>query len=210
MLGDDKVEELANHAAEAWQEHREALLRFVISRGIESHDAEDIVHDVLLKAIAPGGGPAEPLKLRAWLYQVVRNAIVDHHRRKRPQEQLSEYLADIKATGNHPDLLLACLEPFLSRLSPDDAEVLRQVDIENIPQALIASRLGLGMSATKSRIQRARKKVLTMYRVCCQVELDRQGRLVDYVDQPCSEGANRPSDSGCHRCSGNEDVGPPR
>ena len=188
-------------ANEAWQEHREALLRFVLSRGVEPHDAEDIVQDALLKALAPRGGPAEPSKLRAWLFQVVRNAIIDHHRRKQPQLQVPEDLPEVPEIDDRPDLLLACLDPFLARLPDEDASILRLADAGDVPQAAIAARLGLGLSATKSRIQRARAKVLRMYQDCCRVELDQRQRLVSYTDAPCGGSFSGETGASCGGCA---------
>jgi RNA polymerase sigma-70 factor (ECF subfamily) len=171
----------------AWSEHRERLMRFVLSRGVEPNDAEDIVHEVLAKALQPQGGPTDSSRLQQWLYQVVRHAMADHWRRKHPMETVPE---DIPAgeedhEGTPPADLLNCLSPFLARLGKEDADALRWADEAGLPQKDLARQMGLSLSGAKSRVQRARAKVLEMYRQCCSVELDRRGRLVDYVTTSC-------------------------
>jgi len=179
-------------ADETWVEHRDRLMRFVLARGIQSDDAEDIVHDVLAKVLQPGGGPKDSARLVPWLYQVLRNAIVDHWRRKRPTEELPEEIGDTGGSEGPPESLLSCLEPFLARLDPPDAAVLRQADGEGKGQAEIAESLGLSLSGAKSRIQRARAKVLEMYRACCMVELNRRGGVMDHQPRACP-----PAPAGC-------------
>lgn len=180
-----------------WNQHRERLLAFILSRGVEPDDAEDIAQDALTKALVRGGGPDDPSRLSSWLYQVVRNAIADHWRRRRPTEPLSEELASERLSSDDRGHLLGCLEPFLARLDPAEAEALRLADAQDRPQAEIASLMGLSLSGAKSRIQRARAKVMQMYRECCAVQLDRKGRLVDHQPRGCSGPAEPCGDDGC-------------
>jgi RNA polymerase sigma-70 factor (ECF subfamily) len=170
-----------------WLDHRERLMRFVLSRGVEPNDAEDIVHEVLVKALQPQGGPADTSRLQQWLYQVVRHAMADHWRRKRPMEPVPVDLpAELGTPGaTPPHDLVACLNPFLTQLEKEDADALRLADEVQLPQKEVARHLGLSLSGAKSRIQRARAKVLEMYRQCCSVEFDRRGRIVDYVTTSC-------------------------
>lgn len=182
--------------AEIWHQHRERLLAFILARGVQPDDAEDIVQDVLAKALSRDGGPDDPSRLAAWLYQVVRNAIADHWRRRRPAQEVPDDIPAAIPDRDDGGQLLGCLEPFLSRLAPEDAEALRLADAHDRPQSEIASRMGLTLSGAKSRIQRARAKVMEMYRECCAVELDRSGRLVDHAPLPCPERSG-PCGDGC-------------
>jgi RNA polymerase sigma-70 factor (ECF subfamily) len=177
------------HTQELWQQHRERLLAFILSRGVEPDDAEDIVQEALARALARNGGPDDASRLTSWLYQVVRNAIADHWRRRRPTEDVSEEIADTTPDADDHRHLLGCLEPFLARLAPEDAEALRMADAQDRPQAEVAALLGLSLSGAKSRIQRARTRLMEMYRECCSVELDRRGRIVDHEPGPCPKPA---------------------
>jgi len=74
--------------------HREELGRFVLSRVRDEEAAEGIVQDVLVKAYTRRETLQEPSKLRAWLYQITRNAMIDHYRAKRPTETVPNDLID--------------------------------------------------------------------------------------------------------------------
>lgn len=51
------------------------------SKGIPSHDAEDLVQIVFMK-ISQGIGQFQRGRFRAWLYQIIKNCIVDYFRSK--------------------------------------------------------------------------------------------------------------------------------
>ncbi|MCA1758619.1 MAG: hypothetical protein LC658_02525 [Bacteroidales bacterium] len=50
--------------------------------------------------------------------------------------------------------------------------------IENIPQAEIAKQLNLSVSATKMRVQRARKMLYDKFIECCDIEYSKTGGLL--------------------------------
>jgi RNA polymerase sigma-70 factor, ECF subfamily len=168
--------------AETWQAHRAELVRFVSTRVNDGAAADDIVHDVLLKALAQLEALKDPAKLRAWLYRITRNAIVDYYRARRPAEPLPEDMtAESPAeTGRAEQELAQCLAPLLSELPPAYRQALVLADMDGLRQREIARREGLSVSGAKSRVQRARKMVRDALLACCRVELDRRGGVTDY------------------------------
>ncbi|MCS7468068.1 sigma-70 family RNA polymerase sigma factor [Stieleria sp. ICT_E10.1] len=78
---------------DAWRQfvqvYRGVIRRVAIRYGLQEADASDVVQDVLIR-VSKGidGFEQDPqqAKFRTWLGQVIRSAIVDHHRR-RPRKQ---------------------------------------------------------------------------------------------------------------------------
>ena len=108
-----------NTEAIAWQAHRDALYRFVLKRVRHEGAAEDIVQEVLVKAYTRQGTLREPSKLRPWLYQITRNAIIDYYRLRKPSEAVLDELIheDTKEEDNRAQWELArCLVPLLNEL----------------------------------------------------------------------------------------------
>ena len=169
-------------APPAWESLRTELVRFVRSRVGDGAAADDIVHDVLLRALRELEGPEPPAHLRSWLYRVTRNAIVDHYRARRPSSDLPEEigtaLAEEEASAEQE--LARCMEPLLGTLSPPYREALTLAEVEGLAQREIAERAGLTVSGAKSRVQRARKMLREAILACCRVEVDRRGGVVDY------------------------------
>ena len=73
------------------------------------------------------------------------------------------------------------LRPLLSLLPEHYATPLRLADLEGMKQQDIADRVGLGLSAVKSRIQRARVMLREKIVECSHLELDEAGRPVDFA-----------------------------
>jgi len=172
-----------NTEATAWRAHRDALYRFILQRVRDEAAAEDIVQDVLVKAYTRQGTLKEPSKLRPWLYQITRNAIIDYYRLQKPSEAVPDELIhkDTREESNRAQWELArCLVPLLDALPEPYRQALRLTEFEGVTQREAASRLGLSLSGAKSRVQRARKMLRGVLLNCCRVELDRRGGVVDY------------------------------
>jgi RNA polymerase sigma-70 factor (ECF subfamily) len=199
---------VAAAAPPAWEGLRAELLRFVRARVGDAVAADDIVHDVLLRALAALEGPRPPVHLRGWLYRATRNAIVDHYRSRHPDEALTEdenTPAGTESAEQAPDEasaereLAGCLTPLLATLPPSYREALALAEVEGLAQREIAARAGLSLSGAKSRVQRARKLLREAILDCCRVEVDRRGGVVDFERRsargPCAAPLHRPDTS---------------
>ncbi len=182
--------------ATAWQAHRDELYRFVLKRVRDEAAAEDIVHDVLIKAYVRQETLKEPSNLRPWLYQITRNAIIDYYRLQKPSQAVPDELIyeDPGEEDNRAERELArCLVPLLDQLPEPYRYALRLAEFEGAKQREVASRLGLSLSGAKSRVQRARKMLRGVLLKCCRVELDRRGGVVDYEAREGCDGCRGPS-----------------
>lgn len=186
---------LAGTAPPPWESLRGELVRFVRARVGDETTADDIAHDVLLRALAELQGPRPPVHLRGWLYRVARNALADHFRRRRPTEELPADLT--AATGQAEELaereLAGCLTPQLATLPARYREALTLAEIDGLAQREIAARARISLSGAKSRVQRARAMLRAALLDCCRVEVDRRGGVVDF--EGCSGGSSCPPPS---------------
>ena len=176
----------------AVQAHRDELYRFVLKRVGDVAAAEDILQEVWLKACARHASLRHASKLRPWLYQITRNAIVDHYRARRPSVTApDEWLPYSEPAEDHraQEELARCLVPLLDQLPAIYRQALQLTEFEGVTQREVASRLGLSLSGAKSRVQRARRMLREALVTCCRVELDRRGAVVDYE-----------RNKGCERC----------
>jgi RNA polymerase sigma-70 factor (ECF subfamily) len=111
------------------------------------------------------------------VFTVARNRIIDFYRERARRRAASDGLVEAGATG--PDVtsvdLSGALEVLMSRLSEQDREALRAVDLEGLSQKQYADSLGLNYVTAKSRVQRARKRLRREFERCCTVVLDRRG-----------------------------------
>lgn len=160
---------------------RDELLRLVRRRLNSDADVDDVVQDVMLRLLrAPDRIPNEE-DTTAWLRRVVANASVDHYRRKasraRAMERFSsETLVQASAERASEDEtredLARCVRPLLALLSPDDQQALELTDLGGRSQRDVAAELGIGQSAMKSRVQRARKRLHAAFVDCCDADCE--------------------------------------
>ena len=185
---------------EAWAAHEAELLRYLRHHFCPVSEAEDVLHDLFLKALRQGERFCAVSNPRAWLFEVARNAAVDHARRTRSSAPLPE---DLAATAGEPsvvftalaaeavepglapvDLLSACLPRVLTELAAEDREALELCDIGGMSQKAFAELKGLSLPGAKSRIQRARQRLRARLLCACQVQLDERGQVCCFVPRP--------------------------
>ena len=92
----------------------------------------------------------------------------------------------------------------MARLPAIYRDALQLTDLDGLTQAEAATRVGLSTSGMKARVQRARSQLKALFVLCCEIELDRRGGIIDYqphndtcdcrldassADQPESAGA---------------------
>lgn len=164
-----------------WATLRGELRRFLVGQVGEPATADDLLQDVFLKLHRRGCDLREKDSPRAWLYQVARNAVVDHWRR-RESTQVPDDLAHVEVPTEETvqARLAPCLRPMIESLPAAYADALRMTELDEMPQAEAARCLGLSLTALKSRVRRGRAQLKDMLLQCCEFELSSAGRVLDY------------------------------
>ena len=167
---------------ESWSRVRSMLHGFIRKRIDSPDDAEDLLHDVIVRALAQRDSLQDDGKLHAWLFRIARNAIADYYRRRRPSgDSLTAHLElrdEQEETAG--TALAACMLPLLQEVDAEHRQALKLADIDGLSQAETAAILGLSLSGAKSRIQRGRRKLRDAFLQCCQIEQDVRGGIVDF------------------------------
>ena len=140
-----------------------------------------MLQDVFVKAMREGSRFCSLNSARAWLFEVARNAVADHFRSRRETEPLPDDLPLEQNEAPLIDGLAACLPRVLGELSEHDREAILLCDLQGMPQQEFARRKGLSLPAAKSRIQRARKRLMAQITASCQVQLDEHGLVAGFV-----------------------------
>jgi RNA polymerase sigma-70 factor, ECF subfamily len=129
------------------------------------HDAEEVVQDVLVKALAALRQDERPMVLKPWLYAICRNACLDRLRaaRSRPTTELAlvqPLLADPgadphgRAVGREE---LAALVAQLGTLPARQRIALVGLELEGRSHEQLASGLGVTVGGSKALVCRARR-----------------------------------------------------
>jgi RNA polymerase sigma-70 factor (ECF subfamily) len=177
---------------EAWPLFNQKL-RAYIGRRVDASWVDDILGDILLRVAEHRDqfdGADNPL---AWLYRVAGNIIADHYRRRATElKVLKEAGADATEVDSGDDSdsyleLAQCLTPMIRQLPEDYRDALLLTDIGGVTQTAAAAQLGLSVSGMKSRVQRGRDQLKQALRRCCEIEVNKEGRIVDYMQRGCAD-----------------------
>ncbi|MFQ5653585.1 MAG: RNA polymerase sigma factor SigZ [Planctomycetota bacterium] len=167
-----------------WKEFRERLMRFVTPRAGSEEDAEDIVQDVFRSIHAHLDGLQDAERLESWIFQITRNRLADHHRRRgrRPSPLPDDLAREEETTASSAAVreLASCLRGLAETLPEKYREAIRLTELEGLTQAAAAESLGISLSGAKSRVQRGREKLKEKLEACCRIEHDRRGNILDY------------------------------
>ena len=168
----------------AWEQHASELRSWLRHRLSQPQDVDDLMQDVFIKALRQGEQFCSIQNARAWLFQVTRNALADRLKLKREMVALPDDLAAVHDATDTVDELTACLPRVLSELSDTDREAITLCDLQGMSQSDYAAHAGLNLSAAKSRLQRARKRLRDHMVNACQVKFDNTGHVYDFVPRP--------------------------
>ena len=164
-----------------WKEYHGQLHHFIAGRVRDPSIADDLLQEVFVKVHQGIGTLEDESRLPSWLYQVTRNALIDHFRRQRPLESIPEETAIPEPSQNSALAELAeCLRPMVESLPEDYRQAVALSELEGLTQKEAAARLGLSLSGAKSRVQRGRAKLKEMMLDCCHIEFDHRGSVVGY------------------------------
>ena len=151
--------------------HRAVILAYC-ARRIGVDDAQDAASQVFAVAWQKRSHIPRGDKELPWLYGVARN-VVSHHRRSVGRvRRLAEKVKSVRPVGEPaPDAVVveraeyAAVRKAVSRLSPDDQEVLLLSAWEGLSHRDIALVLGCSQAAVDKRIVRARARLARQYEV---------------------------------------------
>jgi RNA polymerase sigma-70 factor (ECF subfamily) len=164
-----------------WQEHKNKLRYFILKRVKDPDLANEILQEVLMKVYNFCISKSGVRNISSWLFQIAQNTITDNYR-KRSKYTDVENINEIESEDQNQAFSEAAkyILPMLEFLPKKYAIPLKLSDIDNIKQAEIAHKLNLSVSATKSRIQRARQLLKAEFITCCHFETDAQGNIISF------------------------------
>jgi RNA polymerase sigma-70 factor (ECF subfamily) len=140
--------------------HRQFLS--YLEKRVESREAaEDILQEAFVRGLdSPSLREAD--SATAWFYRSLRNAIVDHYRRRGVETRVLEQVAAETSDTVLPEsdlmaAVCACVSRLLSTLKPEYARVIQRVELDEIPVRDYAAEEQMTANAASVRLFRARE-----------------------------------------------------
>lgn len=172
--------------------HRE-FLAFLQRRLGDRALAEDILQEAFVRGIDRLGELEQNESATAWFYRILRNSVIDHHRRRASADRKLEAFA--KELDQHVEpqedvkgAVCQCVGELAGTLKPEYAEALRRVEIDGLAVKDYASEAGISSNNAAVRVFRAREALRKQVSKSC-------GTCADHGCLDCT--CERPS-GGCH------------
>jgi RNA polymerase sigma factor (sigma-70 family) len=135
-----------------------------LERRVGSRDeAEDILQEAFVRSIGRTDSLRSAESATAWFYRVLRNAIIDHHRREGTRSRAFDHFAaesEDAAPGTDQELesvACACVTALLDTLKPEYGTALRRVDLDGLSVRGFAEETGITPGNAGVRLHRARE-----------------------------------------------------
>jgi RNA polymerase sigma-70 factor (ECF subfamily) len=160
-----------------WLQHKTELRNYIHKRVKDTDLTHDILQEVFIKVYSFCLSKSGIRNVRSWLFQIAHNCIIDHYRRKKI---IFSELPDIEQEDENTAFseVASFVQPLLGFLPRKYALPLKLSDMDGMKQAEVAKKLGLSLTATKSRIQRARQLLKSKFLICLDLETDKDGNLI--------------------------------
>ena len=152
-------------------EGRDRLLSFIAARVSDRDLAEDILQESLLRALKAAPDLRDADRLAPWFIRIIRNAILDHHRRRGTRSSAMErfeHEVEREVTQEEIAAVCACFEEVLPGMKDSYAELIRRLDLAEDPAALVSENLGLTRGNLKVRHHRARRQLRERLEIICR------------------------------------------
>lgn len=153
--------------------HGPALTRY-LERTTDRSSVDDVLQETLLSAWRFAGTYRGDASVKSWLYTIARNAAFRARRRVREEPHVDDDLDTLGRRAGFgveaPDRALAreeesaALDAAFAALDADDREMLILRDVEGLSGEESARVLGLSIAAMKSRLHRARLRLVAAMR----------------------------------------------
>lgn len=185
---------MKNNTSDIWEELHDRLRAFIAKRVGSEAETEDLLQEVFVRVHKQIDSLEDPDRMVSWVFQITRNAIVDHYRSPERRRELPAGLAADIEEGKSAVVadedereakyeLSHCLRPMIERLSAEYREAIRLVELEGLTNQEAANKLGLSIPGMKSRVQRGRQQLRKMLNDCCLIELDRRRGVVEFEER---------------------------
>ena len=162
---DGKVEKLAI----LFERYHVALYNFFLRLSANRSISEDLVQDVFFRILKYRHTYRGESKFTIWMYQIARNAHIDHLRKRKEEIPLEEqWKAPLSHDRSPQESLeqgeeIALVRQALARLPLRRREVLVLSRFQNLKYREIAELLGCNTGTVKAHVHRATKELGKIY-----------------------------------------------
>jgi RNA polymerase sigma-70 factor (ECF subfamily) len=141
-------------------DNRRMFLSFLERRVGSRAVAEDILQNAFVRSIEKADGLREEGALIPWFYRMLRNAIIDHQRRRAAASRaLADFASELETEAQGTEahkVVCECIHQLAETLKPEYAQALRRIEVDGVSVKDYAEEIGISSSNAGVRVFRAR------------------------------------------------------
>ena len=158
------------HVEARLEEAVERVFRFALRLAGDSHQAEDLAQETILRAVRSGKMPSDAREMRVWLFQIAANVWRDERRRTKHAPARAGPIVDEPAGRTASPVEKAIGAEQLERairmmdsLPARQREVLYLATCEELSLAEVAEALEITPAAAKASLSLARRRMRELF-----------------------------------------------
>lgn len=160
-----------------WLKYKNGLKYYILKKVKNEEMANDLSHEVLMKVYNSCCSNIEIKNVKSWMFQIAHNTTIDYLKKQ------TRFIENIPENYDNDDqnvfLESDGIVELLIKLLPEKYAVpLELSDIKEFKQKEVAEKLNLSLTATKTRIQRARTLLKEKIIECSNLEQDENKNLI--------------------------------
>lgn len=140
------------------------LYGYAVSLSRNHHQAEDLVQECALRALAAKNTPEDERAYRAWLFRILRNLFLDQVRHEKTAALASEEQNFVPETeywqGHERFITVLTVNLEMAKLPRTQREIIALIDFVGLTYAETSELLDVPVGTVMSRISRARRMLL--------------------------------------------------
>jgi len=144
---------------EWYEKYSVEIYRFALAILGNQHSAEDVLQETFTRALKKSGYYFAEGKEQAWLYKVARNCCYDILRKKKREELSEEIQESIQPLTSISETSTLEFVDLIASLNSTDKEIVSLRIIGGLTHKEVAKVLGITVSGTKKRYERAIHKL---------------------------------------------------
>lgn len=168
-----------------YKEYGSMMRSFLKMNRLDDNTVDDILQNVFLKIHADVNKLDRIGNLRAWLYRMTKNMMIDYFRSQNFNKEISDDLPSEEEQEPVIQNVASSIRFFINQLEEPYKRTLILSELRGKSQIEISKDMNIPYSTVKSRIQRGRNMVKKMMLDCCHYEFDRRGSVIDYNCRKC-------------------------
>jgi len=127
---------MTSSVEQIWKDYHQRLHSFIQSRVYDKSAADDILQEVFIRIHSRLSTLRDSNRIQSWIYQITRNAIIDHYRTQQRTVQLPKSLSMPERNPNNEvrKEIASWFLPMINRLPDRYRQALRLSEVDGLTQ----------------------------------------------------------------------------